>query len=590
MINNNKGHSFRRIGPYQRNVDQPTATQYGPKLFGTPAALSPYSSLLQHLIILQHQIGWISPDAQQWLATQFSTSIAEIRAVISFYSFLESEPPALYRLQLSTNITDMFLGQQDNLRRLQSINPEILDLSTTSCTGLCDQGPAALINGFPLVNLTPDRLSAVINNVTQQKPLAEWPNEWFEVKDNIRLKQALLQWDYTPGEALNRAMIMGADNFLQVLQQSQLRGRGGAGFATASKWLFCKNAPSDKKYVVCNADEGEPGTFKDRVLLTRYLKQVVEGMTIGALVVGADQGFIYLRGEYLYLYDAIHAELQQLRDQNLLGKSVQGKDGFNFDVEIHLGAGAYICGEESALIESLEGKRGIPRIRPPFPVTHGYQQKPTIVNNVETFYCVAWIANAKDSSEPFSKMGCEGSTGNKLHSISGDCDAPGIYEFPFGISIKDALEQCGGINAQAVQVGGPSGRLIGAEQFDLTLDFNTVSSGGSFMVIGEHRNLFDVCENFTRFFQHESCGFCTPCRVGTSVLVSGLDNIKNQRHNRENDERLTETCSLMHQASHCGLGTTASNPVEQLKALRPEVFNFSEQALLKIDTVQLTTD
>lgn len=585
MNNNNKGQSFRRIGPYGNGTDHLQVNDYGSKLFEIQPS---HSSLLQHLIILQHQLGWISPEAQHWLAKQFPTSIAEIRAVISFYSFLHLDPPAPYRIQLSTNITDLYLGQKENLERLRSLSSSIMDVSATSCTGLCDQGPAALINGFPLINLTHDRLTAVINNATQQIPLSQWPDEWFAVSDNIKLKQALLEWEHKPGEALNQAMTLGADKFLEALQQSQLRGRGGAGFATASKWLFCKKAAGGKKYVVCNADEGEPGTFKDRVLLSRYLKQVVEGMTIGAFVVGAEQGFIYLRGEYLYLYDAINEELQELRDQNLLGKNIQSHQSFQFDIEIHLGAGAYICGEESALIESLEGKRGIPRIRPPFPVTHGYLQKPTIVNNVETFYCVAWIANT--SAKEFAELGCEGSTGNKLHSISGDCTEPGIYEMPFGISIHEALEKCGGSNAQAVQVGGPSGRLIGAKQFDLTLDFNTVSSGGSFIVIGEQRNLFEVCENFTRFFQHESCGFCTPCRVGTSVLVKGLDDIKRQRHSRDNDTRLTETCSLMHQTSHCGLGTTASNPVEQLKILRPDIFSFSEQTVLKIDTVQLTTD
>ena len=301
-----------------------------------------------------------------------------------------------------------------------------------------------------------------------------------------------------------------------------LRGRGGAGFSTAIKWKFCSEENDSERYVVCNADEGEPGTFKDRVLLNSYAHQVFEGMTVCAAIIGSEQGFLYLRGEYLHLYHPLQKVLQQRREQGLLGKDVLNQ-GFGFDIEIRLGAGAYICGEESALIESLEGKRGIPQNRPPYPVSQGYLNKPTVVNNVETFFAASKIAVV--GGKQFADLGTKKSKGTKILSISGDCSKPGIYEYPFGTLISQILTDCGAEEVLGIQVGGPSGTFISNQEFDRKLAFEDLATGGSFIIFNKSRDILELVKNFTHFFADESCGFCTPCRVGTSLLKKQFDKI-----------------------------------------------------------------
>jgi [NiFe] hydrogenase diaphorase moiety large subunit len=330
--------------------------------------------------------------------------------------------------------------------------------------------------------------------------------------------------------------------------------------------------------VVCNADEGEPGTFKDRVLLNVSAHAIFEGMTVCAAVIGADKGLLYLRGEYAYLLDHLHEVLEQRRHEGLLGKDILGKPGFNFDIEIHSGAGAYICGEESALIESLEGKRGVPRIRPPFPVTSGYKNQPTVVNNVETFWSVSCIM--QQGSDWFKQSGTEQSTGTRLLSISGDCETPGIYEFPFGVSVHDIVRECGGTKAQAVQIGGAAGTTVLAHEFDRYMSYEDLSTGGSFMVIGPERKLLDVLDNFADFFRHESCGFCTPCRIGTSLIADLLKRFNAGQASEQDRQQLKEIALLMQQTSFCGLGTSA--PTAILNALDQNAQLF-DQAIIGSD-------
>ena len=348
-----------------------------------------------------------------------------------------------------------------------------------------------------------------------------------------------------------------------------MRGRGGAGFKTALKWRFCAETVSERRYVVCNADEGEPGTFKDRVLLSRFADQVFEGMTICAAIIGASQGFLYLRGEYVYLYEALQKVLVNRRAQGLLGDNILA-GGVHFDIEIRLGAGAYICGEESALIESLEGKPGIPRNRPPYPVTSGYLNQPTVVNNVETFMAAAAIAAY--GAEWFSAQGTRQSAGTKILSISGDCERPGVYEYPFGISIAQILKDCGADDVLGVQVGGPSGTFITAEESHRLLAYEDLASGGSFIVFNTSRSIFQIVKNFTDFFAHESCGFCTPCRVGTSLLQKQLDKIVLGHGSAGDVVELEMIAGLLRQYSHCGLGQTAANPVLTTLERYPELY------------------
>jgi len=299
-------------------------------------------------------------------------------------------------------------------------------------------------------------------------------------------------------------------------------------------------------------------------------------MTLCAALIGAHQGFLYLRGEYLHLYDKLQVILEERRQTGLLGSNILGQ-ALVFDIEIRLGAGAYICGEESALIESLEGKPGIPRNRPPYPVSSGYLCKPTVVNNVETFLAASKIA--VQGGDWFTSFGTEKSSGSKILSISGDCARPGIYEYDFGVKIKEILRDCGATDVLGVQVGGPSGTFISDQEFDRTLGFEDLATGGSFIIFDHNRSILGIVHNFTHFFAHESCGFCTPCRVGTSLLAKQLDKIVGGHGSAGDVVALEELCRIVKNHSHCGLGQTAANPVIHTLQRYPEVY---QQQLKKI--------
>jgi [NiFe] hydrogenase diaphorase moiety large subunit len=332
-----------------------------------------------------------------------------------------------------------------------------------------------------------ERIDLIADLILRKAPVSDWPSDLFEVKDNIRKTGMLLDQSLDPGAAIKAAIGRGPEATLAELRLSRLRGRGGAGYSTVEKWTGCRNSPGTLRYIVCNADEGEPGTFKDRVLLNSYIDLLFDGMTVGARVLGASKGFLYLRGEYRYLLKKLEAILARRREVGLLGSNILGEAGFDFDIEIHLGAGAYICGEESALIESLEGRRGRPRNRPPYPATHGYLNQPTVVNNVETFACVAVIALRGGSW--FAETGTWQSTGSKVLSISGDCAWPGIYEYPFGVPVREVLNECGAEEAYAVQVGGPSGVLISWKEFDRCISFEDLPTAGAFTIFNRGRDI-----------------------------------------------------------------------------------------------------
>lgn len=535
------------------------------------------SNLLQILRELQDCIGYLPADAITYLADKLAIPRVRIESVASFYSFLNLQPRGEYRVLFSDNITDRMLGSAELMQQMcQQLWAEpgkvsedgLVSINTTSCTGMCDQGPALLVNGRAITRLTHQRVREIGQLIRNHTQLDEWPADFFRVEDNIRRSGLMLDNKLAPGEVLRAALALGADKIVEAIKQSALRGRGGAGFPTGLKWESCRNAKGSEHYVVCNADEGEPGTFKDRVLLTRQADLVFDGMTLCALAVGAKQGFLYLRGEYQYLLEPLETVLQRRRDANLLGTNILGQPSFDFDIKIHLGAGAYICGEESALIESLEGKRGVPRNRPPFPVTHGYMQQPTAVDNVETF-CQAVLA-LHMGAEKYRAIGTEKSAGSKLISVSGDCPRPGIYEYPFGVSVREMLRDCGAVNTRAVQVSGPSGVCVAESEFDRKLGFEDLPTAGAFMVFDDNRDMFEVARNFVHFFAHESCGFCTPCRVGTSMLKQTMDKVA-AGHGTQYDLREIENLDrVLQTGSHCGLGHTACNPVlHTLKHFRP---------------------
>ncbi len=536
--------------------------------------------LLDILLDIQEELGYIPEEFNQLIADEISISRVELEETISFYHFLSQKPLGKYVVYLNNSVTaEMMLRtevkktfeEQAGITFGNVSTNGLIGLFETSCIGMSDQEPAAIINGTIFTNLTPFRVKEIVSDMKSGKPLEEMHKQNFGsgnnsadlvksvVRNNIRRKGPVL-WDpYQPGEGLKKAIKMNTQEVIQEIKDSNLRGRGGAGFPTGLKWEFCSKAKGAEKYIFCNADEGEPGTFKDRVILTEMPKMVFEGMAIAAYAVGASSGVLYIRYEYKYLKEFLKNTLDELRKAKLLGKNIAGKEGFNFDIRIQFGAGAYICGEESALIESAEGKRGEPRDRPPFPVEKGYMGKPTIINNVETLAKVVKII--KKGSMWFTELGTLESAGTKLLSISGDCRYPGVYEIQWGHSIYDILQMVGATNTQAVQVGGPSGILINPNQLPRKLGYEDLGTGGSLIIFDDSRHLIkDVVMNFTEFFIEESCGSCSTCRTTPVLLKAKLEKILNGHGVISDIDELLEWSKNL-KFSRCGLGHTAANPI-----------------------------
>lgn len=534
--------------------------------------------LVQILHEVQDALGWLSPATLTRIAAGIGWPRARVESTASFYAFFHTRPMGAYRVRFSDNVTDRMLGSE---RLMQALCEQLLlepghvsedglvSVDTTSCTGLCDQGPAMLVNLRAIPRLTPERITAMADLIRERVPVEDWPPEWFTIEDRIHRRDVLLGHRGPAGEAVAAALDRGADATLDEIERSGLRGRGGAGFGSALKWRACRDAPGDIRYVVCNADEGEPGTFKDRVLLSTGFDLVVDGMCVAGLAIGARKGLIYLRGEYRFLRDRLERRLEARRREGLLGEDILGR-GLAFDIEIHLGAGAYVCGEESALIESLEGKPGKPRIRPPFPVTHGYLGQPTLVNNVETLALAALIALRGGGW--FRGIGTPQSSGTKLLSVSGDVERPGVYEYPFGVRLRELLEDCGARDPMALTSAGAAGHCLSADEFDRRIAFEDVATGGSIMVFDRSRDPFEIARNFAAFFAHESCGFCTPCRVGTAVNHRLIEKLAANRGSPYDLDELDRMHRLMLGASHCGLGNTATIALLDLRDKFPQAF------------------
>jgi [NiFe] hydrogenase diaphorase moiety large subunit len=558
-------------------------------------------ALVQILRDAQARDGWLPPSTLTYLAARLGMPRARVEGVAGFYSFLHGTPAGRYRVLFADNVVERMAGGPALLERLctnlwvergKVSEDGLVSVDTTSCIGMSDQPPSLLVNGRAIPRLTDERVDRIADLIRDQVPLDAWPAELFVVEEHVRRKNVLLEADLAPGDALRAAIARGQEDplerasnerswrervpalpqgpalTLEEIKRSTLRGRGGAGFTTGLKWEACRTAPGPQRHVVCNADEGEPGTFKDRLLLARHADLVVEGMTVCAYVVGASSGFLYVRGEYEHLLAPLRDTLARRRAAGLLGSGIAGVPGFDFDIAVHVGAGAYVCGEESALIESLEGKRGIPRNRPPYPVTHGYRQQPTVVNNVETFCAAALIA--LHGGDWYRAIGTARSAGTKLLSVSGDCARPGIYEYPFGVSLRQVLDDCGAQRTQAVQVSGPSGLCVGPDEFDRRLAFEDIPTAGAITVFDDSRDMFEVARTYAHFFAHESCGFCTPCRVGTALLCNVMDKLAGHKGSLHDLARIERLARLMQASSHCGLGHTASNPlIDTLKRFRP---------------------
>jgi NADH-quinone oxidoreductase subunit F len=386
--------------------------------------------------------------------------------------------------------------------------------------------------------------------------------------------------DYGSYSSLEKALTMKPMDIVAELKASGLVGRGGAAFPTGIKGEGAATAKADQKYVICNADESEPGTFKDRILLLDDPHRTIEGMLIGAYAIGASKGYIYLRGEYPYILPVLENALREAREANLLGQNILGSN-FSFDIELRLGAGAYICGEETALFESIEGKRGFPRVKPPFPTTHGLFGKPTVINNVETICNVPLIISL--GSAEYRRIGTEKSPGPKLFCVSGDVTQPGLYEVPFGVTLRELLEMAGGVagnkNLKAVLFGGAAGAFATTQHLDVKLTFEDLRSAGLplgsgvVMVFDETRDMRQSLKELGHFFAHESCGKCYPCQMGTQRQKEILDRIADGGALPGDLVRLQDVGWTMTDASLCGLGQTAASAVLSAIKLWPELFN-----------------
>lgn len=537
--------------------------------------------LMDILIDVQNQFGYINENAIAQIAGGLDISKADVEQTRSFYHFFSTKPVGKYSIFLNTSVNAYMMGRDVVARTFRkeigipfnSVTSDgLIGLFDTSCIGMSDQEPAAIINGKIFPNLTPFRVKELIRDIRAGKSLEELVVEGYGdgensnediravVNNNIRKIGPVLDPNYKPGNVIREILPrLTPEQVISEIKGSNIRGRGGAGFPTGMKWELCRQAESEEKYIICNADEGEPGTFKDRVILTERPKLLLEGMVIAAYATGARKGILYIRHEYKYLKTYLENLIQGAHDRNLMGKDIAGIKGFEFDVRIQFGAGSYVCGEESALIESTEGKRGEPRDKPPFPVEKGYLDKPTVVNNVETF-CSA-VKVLLNGADWYRSFGTKDSTGTKVLSISGDCRYPGIYEVEWGFSVNDICEMSGADDVKAVQVGGPSGSLVGPDEFNRILCFADLSTGGSLIIFNHSRDLLeDVVLNFTSFFIEESCGSCSTCRIMPVILRDKLRKILNARGIESDINDMLDWAQIL-KSSRCGLGQTAANPI-----------------------------
>ena len=546
-------------------------------------AIDPYvplgrSGLLPALHAAQKLYGWLSEPVTAEIARALNIPLVDVHSVIEFYTLFYNEPVGKRIIRVCVDPACGLKDADGILRHLCShhgIEPSqttpdgSVTVEPSPCLGLCEQAPAALINDQAETNI-----DLASNSYELGRPKSI-------VGGSLRLLTANCGHGTTSlaqhGEyaGLKQALKMRPADVVAMIKASGLVGRGGAAFPTGIKWEGAAVAEGAPKYVVCNADESEPGTFKDRVLLLDDPHTVIEGMLIAAHAIGASRGFIYVRGEYPYIIPSVENAVAEARDAGYLGEHILGSE-LSFDIDIRLGAGAYICGEETALFESLEGKRGFPRVKPPFPTTFGVFGKPTVINNVETLFNVPLILTR--GVEEYRRIGTEKSPGPKLFCVSGDVARPGVYEVPFGITLRDLLDMAGGTGLRAVLFGGAAGAFATAKHLDVKLTFEDLRAvglplgSGVVMVFDETRDLRDVLRRLGRFFAHESCGKCYPCQLGTQRQKEILDRLAEGRLLPGDAERLQDIGWTMTDASLCGLGQTAAGAVLSAIKLWPELF------------------
>ena len=535
--------------------------------------------LMDILHDVQKEFGHISDENIEAIANFLEISSTDVRQTISFYHFFRNGKKAKYNIYLNDSIVAEMYGrnkianafEKATKTKFNSVSEDgLFGLYDTSDIGMGDQEPAAIINGVIFPKITTFRVREIIKAFRKGMSADDMINSYGDghndddliksmVANNLLRRGRVIFSGYKCDNAINKLLDYTPDEVVQIITDSNIRGRGGAGFPVGLKWQYCRAAKGAKKYICCNADEGEPGTFKDRVLLTELPKRLFVGMVIAGYAVGASEGIIYLRKEYEYLVNYLEHNLEEARKNNILGKDIQGKKGFDFDIRIQLGGGAYVCGEETALLESCEGKRGEPRNRPPFPIEKGYLDMPTVINNVESLCAIPKIVC--EGADWYKTMGTKQSSGTKLLSVSGDVLYPGVFEIEWGMSIREVIEMAGGYDTKAVQIGGPSGTLVGENQFSRKIAYEDMSTGGAIIVFNRTRNILDIVKNYTDFFIEESCGSCAPCRYLTVILRNKLQKIMDGKGIQKDLEEMKAWGEQMKIANRCGLGQSAANPI-----------------------------
>jgi NADH-quinone oxidoreductase subunit F len=550
--------------------------------FGGHATRSQRHLLLPVLHGIQDRVGWVSRGALEYACRRLSIPPAEAYGVVSFFGrFAIEERPAL-ALQICDDIACKCAGADALCATLeQSVGPEGTTWHRSPCLGLCDRAPAALVERAgpsheerQLAPIDVEAAESILRGGLWPEPdiaaLPDRPRRLLRRIGSIdpeSIDSYRNQGGYT---ALRQAIELGPEGVIREVTEAKLLGRGGAAFPTGRKWDSVSRAPVRPHYLVCNADESEPGTFKDRELMERDPFAVVEAMTIAALATGCEQGYLYVRGEYPLARHRIEHAIAEARAHGFLGEDIEGK-GIRFEIEVRRGAGAYICGEETALFNSIEGKRGEPRNKPPFPVQAGLFGKPTLVNNVETLVNVLDII--VDGAAAFAAMGTPDSTGTRLFCLSGHVREPGLYEVPMGTTLRALIELAGGLrdgrSLQAVLLGGAAGSFVTEQQLDVPLSFEGTRAigatlgSGAVIVLDDTADMKQILLRIARFFRDESCGQCVPCRIGTVRQEEVLHRLLSSRNpDQEGDiSLLSDIAQAMRDASICGLGQTAANAI-----------------------------
>jgi NADH-quinone oxidoreductase subunit F len=551
--------------------------------------------LLPALHALQSDVGWISRGGLNYVSQRLSVPPAETYGVATFYAMFSVDERPANVVHVCDDLACRGAGGLALCEELErDAAPEGTDAGgwtwvRSPCLGMCEQAPAVFAQraGRPEVALggairaTVDSIVAPDSAVVCAGGLGVPQSADADAREGLRLLRRVGAVDPTSitdyrahggYESLRAAHDMGPEAVIAAVTEAKLLGRGGAAFPTGVKWQAVATQPAGPRYVICNADESEPGTFKDRVVMEQDPFAVIEALTIAGFACGAERGFVYIRGEYPLATDRLEHAIAEARHHGFLGDDVMG-GGTAFDIELRRGAGAYICGEETALFNSIEGKRGEPRNKPPFPVTHGVFGKPTAINNVETLLNVLEVLGL--GADAYASIGTESSTGPRLFCLSGHVERPGVYEVEHGATLRELIEMAGGVRGgaalKAVLLGGAAGGFVGPDMLDAKLTFEDAREGGYtlgsgvIMVFDESADLLDLCLRIARFFRDESCGQCVPCRVGTVRQEEALHRIVSGSTIGSAQDELAlidEVAQVMRDASICGLGQTAASAVQ----------------------------